>query len=398
MSNGKYKSGFHPLRGLFGYRVVSLDRKDLEGLLNLLGKRGVSYGELKVEGDQAILRLPFFGFSALSREAEAEGILLVSVAEFGLPALASRHKLRLGLPLGFALGLALVFMSQMFIWDVRVDGARRLSEDDVFQVLTECGLSVGEPKSKLDIDVIENRVLIVSDEISWISVNILGTVAKVEIRELDFAPKADEAPVVANLVAEEGGTIVALEDIKGQISVEVGQSVGRGQLLVGGIVGNELRGFRYLCASGKVLAQVESRLTAHIPLKYQKKRYTGEEKCEKYLIFFKNEIKFFGNSGNLYPVYDKIETVEYLRAPNGEKLPFGVRTVRYAEYEYEEKTRDDTELRALADYKMNLLIYALDGEVTEKRLIYSKNEKGAQLDCVLTVIKNIARTQEIEIN
>ncbi len=399
MGEKGYKTGFHPMRALSGYRIVRLDRTALEAFLNMLNAGGISYGGIVIDEDTAMLRLPFFGFSALCRKATERGIVLNEISAHGLPALALRYKMRLGVPLGLAIGLVLVILSQTLIWDVRVDGAGRLSDNDVKQVLEECGLSVGKWKSRLDIDVIENRVLIMSDDISWISVNIVGTVAKVEIRELDFAPEENESlPPAANIVAEQGGIIVALEDTHGELAVDVGDSVGEGQLLIGGVVGDELRGFRYLCAQGRVLASVECELETVITRKYQKKQYTGKEKCEKYLIFFENEIKFFTNSGNLYPLYDKIDTVEYLRAPNGDRLPVGIRTVRYLEYEYVEETRSDQQLKQLADYKMSLLIDALDGEILKRGDDYSRDTEGCRLVCRLTVIKDIAKMQEIDID
>ncbi len=395
--NKKREIPFHPQRAFFGYRLAELERARLEELLDMLGILGVSYGDISIEGESARLRLPFFGFSKIRKAAQKRGIDLRSVREYGLPAFLWRHRARVGVPLGIMIGFLLIFLSGSVIWDVRIDGEGRLSEDYVKGVLEDCGLSVGKFKSELDIDVIENRVLIISDDISWISVNVIGTVAKVEVRIIDFASDEEEPPA-ANLVAEEGGTIVGFEDIKGNISVDIGQNVGLGQLLIGGIIGNELSGFRYLCAEGRVFASVNHRLCTKIPRTYQKKSYTGREKCEKSLIFFKKEIKFFGNSGNLYPVYDKIDTVEYLQAGNGNKLPFGIRTVHYLEYEYIEQSRSAAELEKLANYKMNLLIYDLGGEVQSKRFSCFVDESGCVLTCHLTVVKNIARRQEIEID
>ena len=45
-------------------------------------------------------------------------------------------------------------------------------------------------------------------------------------------------------------------------------------------------------------------------MKYDKKVYTGRKKIKKSLIFFEKEVKFFGNSRNLYASCDKIDVVE----------------------------------------------------------------------------------------
>jgi hypothetical protein len=76
--------------------------------------------------------------------------------------------------------------------DIRVDGNRELSDAEVIAELNASGLSLGKVRSKLDTDSIQNRVMISSDKISWISVNIIGTVAQVEIRESEVVEEIPE--------------------------------------------------------------------------------------------------------------------------------------------------------------------------------------------------------------
>ena len=135
------------------------------------------------------------------------------------------------------------------------------------------------------------------------------------------------------------------------------------------------------------------------PSKTVRKRYTERQKYEKYLIFFKNEIKIFGNCGNLYENYDKIEVIEYLPSLNGKDLPVGIRTVIYSEYVYDEYIRTDEELNYIAKYKTNanISLALADGELLSKKEDYSLDDSGITLSYTIRTIENIARTQEIKL-
>ncbi len=398
MKREQYSAGFHPIRFVFGYKIIGVTREAVGNLLNLCQKEGISYRDVALLEEGARLCVPFLSSFKLARAAKKAGIELFEVKNCGIPALVLKYKARIGIPIGFLLAVLMIFFSQTVVWDIRIDGEEALSEEYVEQVLSECGLSVGMRKKSLDIDAIENRTLIEAEGISWISVNIIGSVAKVEIRELAvFDDEEDDGLTGAvDVVAERGGVIVGFDEVHGNIVTAVGDSVSEGQVLISGVFGDEVEGYRFVSADGKVFAEVDKSFSVSVPRKYQKKVYTGEVKYEKYLIFFEKEIKFFSNSRNLYPLYDKIDTEEYLRAPSGDRLPFGVRTVRYMEYEYVEAERSDAELMRIAEYKMNLTIVKESSELLRKNTSFELSDEGYTLVCDVKTVENIAKRQRVQ--
>ena len=388
----------HPFRFISGYADLCLDGGALSGALNVCREQNISYYEAFIKDGKGYLRIPFFSLSRLCRLLDGENIAFDKLGTFGLPALVFRHRRRLGIPVGVILSVLLIILSGRVVWDVRIDGEERLEEQEVESILAKCGLSVGSAISSIDASVIENRALILSDDIAWISINLRGTVANVEIRELNIIPE-NEKPPAANLVADSAGVIVRFEDVRGKTAVSSGEAVSEGQLLVSGILGDEQSLIGYTCAEGKVFAECEQTFEVDILRSYRKKEYTGRVKCEKYLIFFKKEIKFFSNCGNLYTTYDKIDIVEYFPSPSGDDLPVGIRTVKYLEYVYTDRERSDEELSRLAKYQtaLRLNLELKDAELLRK---YSAVELCPDR-CVMVTrvrcIKNIARTKEIDI-
>lgn len=393
---------FHPLRALTGYRLLKGRQSDGERLLELCRTGGVTLLGSEPRDDGIYLLCPFFSSGKLISLAAKASMPLEVVASYGLPALLARYRRRYGAALGLLVSALLLLLSGSVIWEISVDGAVSLSESEVIDVLDECGLSLGTLRRSVDIDALENRVLIYSDDIAWISVNIIGTSAEVEIREVALPERDEEEdpPIASNIVAARSGRIVSFENISGNISADIGETVSEGQLLIGGIYGDEESGFRYKRAEGRVMAEVEREFSIEIPRTEQQKVYSERKIYEKYLIFFKKRIKFFSNYRNLPMSCDKIDIEEFLPAPNGKELPVGVQTVRYSEYSYEGVTRTDEELLALGYLRLEaLLADALSGaELLSKQTETEIYEDRLVLSCRVRCIEDIACEREIEID
>ncbi len=389
----------HPFLFLTGYRIYSVPREHIGRLIDLCRATDITYRDVIFSQDEASLIITFFHSFRLMKKAKQYAIPIKLLSSHGLPALLLRYRHRYGLFSGLILSVALVILSGSVIWDIRIDGENKLSEREVKEVLAECGLELGTPRRSLDIDALENRVLILSDDVAWISVNIIGTVAEVEIRELELPPEQEELGAASNLVADADGKIVGFEDVRGNIAVEIGESVSRGQLLIGGIYGDEESGFRYTNAQGCVLAEVERSFELEIPRVESKKVYTGKVKREKYIIFFKKRIKFFANYRNLPSTCDKIEVEEFIGAPRGFELPVGIYEIRYLEYEYEDESRDDAALCAIADYRINALIQKElgDAEILRKNISFELLDDKMVVHCKLRCIQNIAKRKNVEL-
>ena len=390
----------HPFLFLVGYRICKVDKESLAALVDICRELSVPFREVEILGESAELLIPFFSLRRLRKVAESQNILLTLISSHGIPALLVRYRHRYGLFAALLLSVAVTVLASGVIWDIRVDGENKLSEREVKEILRECGLELGTPTRSIDSGVLENRVLIFSDDISWISVNIVGTVAEVEIRELDFSEDDVEQTAPANLVATEHGRIVALEDISGNIAVEIGEEVAKGQLLIGGIYGDEESGFRYTRARGRVIAEVERCFELEISRVKTEKVYKEAQKCEKYLIFFKKRIKFFSNYRNLPPTCDKIDIEEYIPAPNARYLPLGLHDTRYLEYEFVERELSDGELSALAYEQMSALIATelADAELLRRTTECELYSDRAVIKCKVKCLVDIAISQEIEIN
>ena len=386
----------NPITFIFGYRIITADIIFAAQIFNLCRAHGIVYRNQVSDGNTVSFECSLITARRLEKLCIANEIPFISLKERGIPHLFYRYRHRYGIFLGSILSILLIFLSTTVIWNIRIDGENRLSETEVFAALNECGLRIGSPIKKLDVDVIQNRMIIYSDDISWISINLSGTVAHVEIRESEPTPPEKAKYNAANLVAEDGGEVCGFENVRGEIVVKLGDFVRRGELLVSGIRESKTQGFSYTTADGKVFAKTESSYSVEIPLKYEKKIYKECKYIEKYLVFFNNEIKIYSNNSKMDISCDIIDTVEYANPLSLGELPFGIRTVRYISYSYETRQRSAEEAIDLAFYKLRCKEEEMGiTDVISKRLEGEFCDEAYRLSCTTISVKNIAKQVEI---
>lgn len=384
---------------LFGYTFFSIKRENVEKLINLCNAKQISFGEITLDEESAVFRIALSQERKFKKEAEKCGIEAKLVSRKGLPALLIRYRRRVGLLIGAILTTALLCFYSGAIWEIRIEGSDSVDKSTVIAELAECGFEIGTRKSEVSTSEIENRLLIISDEISWVSINIKGTVASVVVKGAEYPPQEETEPLCSNVVAATGGTVVGFENVKGEICVNIGDSVSKGQVLISGIAGAEGEPLRIMAAKGRVLAEVEEEIKIEIPRKYQRKVTKSVIKEEKYLIFFKNEIKIFSNSRNSGATYDKIDIIENMYTNNGKKLPFAIKTVKYIEYEYVDCTRTDEQMQSLADMELYRYINEklCDAQILSRSTESTISEESCILTCKIRSVKNIAEMREVEI-
>lgn len=375
---------------------------DAADIFNICARHGIVYRNQSSTDKEISFECSLPATKKLSRICSERGITL-DTTEHGIPRLFVKYRRRYGIYAGLLISLMLFFMSGRIIWDIRIEGdLERLTKSEVISELNRCGLKVGMPRRKLNTGEVETRVIVYSDDISWISINVFGTVAHVEIREAEPTPEKENFYDAANLVATHDGVIEGFEDLKGNIQVRIGDFVREGELLVSGIYDSKALGFIYKCSSGKVFARVRSDYEVSVTLKYAEKRYTGKEFVEKYLVFFDKEIKIYTNFGKKSPKCDIIDTVNYADPIGKGELPVGIRTVRYAEYEYVNTERSPEEAISLAYNKLRAKEAELGvSDVISKELSGSfETVDGKEvyvLRCSAVSVMNIAKQVKIEV-
>ena len=386
---------------LRGNCTVSVPASCRTAAMNLCMQMGLQYANFVWREDGGVQ------FSCSTHSAHrfitlcCQANIKAEIVEYrGLPKLAKRLWARPGLVVGAVLSLMLIVLSGLFVWDVQVSGNVEMTEGEVIAELRACGFGVGSYLPSLRVREIENRVLMASERIGWLSINTEGTVARVQVIEHIEGEKEDASPQKpANLVALADGQIEYLELYRGNAVVTVGQAVKKGELLVSGLYDSATGSFRYTRAAGRVMARTERVLTVEIPLFYEEKVYEESYLQELELSFFNFSHKIFKNSGNYSELYDIIKYNANLVQFGSNRLPVSLSRTEARPYHLEARERSATEATELCYIELAEQLATLSGDIhlLQKEIVTEVRENSVTLVCTLTCIENIALAQEFEI-
>lgn len=384
---------------IMGFAVVCVPRAYAEALLNLCMQYGIVYLDAGTDAQQMrlCLRAPHAG--RLCRLLDAADLTYLVERRGGLPALILRFVRRPGLVAGVVFAIAILFASELFVFDIRVTGNQTLTAMQVKSLLAQQGFAPGSFIPGVDTDKLENRVMIASDKIAWLSVNIKGNVAHVELIEQRLPENKPELKP-AHVVASGSGEVVSVELWRGNVLVSAGQQVQKGEILIAGVYDSQTQGFRFTRASGRVMARTVYEFRVEIPYEYQKKVYSEDIWEKKSLIFFSFPIKLFQSTGNCGTVCDKIDIVENCSPMPDVELPLYLHTERYIPYTTQTEVRDPEAALTLAYRELSEKIAAAlqGGEMLSKRIQTEIGEDGVVLYATVTCIADISQVQEFELD
>lgn len=389
----------NPILFLFGYCKIFADSVEAPRLLNLCLEYSFPFSGFQGGEDGSVSILcPWITARKLLRLAKERNIPLKIEKKGGIPNLLKRRIRRYGLLIGGLCGALLIFLSGRLVWDVRVTGNETLTASQVVEELNACGFGVGSPLKRFQAGELENRVLLQSDSLAWISVHMDGTVAMVQVLERSDRPE-DAPKKPANLVASRDGQIESVELYRGDCVVKVGQAVRQGDLLVSGIYDSQTVGVRFTRAAGRILARTEHTFRVEIPLNTTEKHYLREEKSGIWLNFFQKSLKIFKSTGNEVGACDIIIMDNHFSGFGLQAIPIWL-TVENSRY-YEEvpvtRTEDEALELAYVQLEMELGTLSSDAQLLRKEIVTTLTEDALILDCTVLCVENIAEQLEFEV-
>ena len=370
---------------LRGSYTVTARAESVCRALNVLMKNNVPFYGVKAEGGGLVGFClepdAFRKYVALTAEMTIED---ERVTRRGLFAFASGYKMRIGFFIGAVLCAALLAASSFFVWDINVTGQTGLSEKEILKTLEGYGLYIGAYIPNIDTMRLENELVIDTEELSYVSINLRGTVAEVVVRERK-EKDVENISLPSNLVASCDGQIESIEVRGGMPTVKKGQIVKKGQLLVSGVIDSQAVGYRLVRARGEIYARISRSFTAEVPLVREKKSRTGEKKTRVTIRFFAKKINLFSNNDISFEKYDTIEEEKRLCLFDRVELPVFIIKTTYSEYVTETEKISEEQALSIAEKE-------LAGQ-TEKTLseaqILAREERTEINDGILTLYADI---------
>ena len=385
---------------LFGKITFSCPNKSHHTeVFDLLRYSGANYYSISMEEPALVFSCPRQDAKHLKKILDKKQITYTVQKEQGLHLFFQRIKMRPGLYLGLVLFLSVLILSTQFVFDIRISGNERLTDSEVLAELEQQGFFCGTFLPGTDIDVLCNRLLLHSRDISWISVNMMGTVAYVQVKEHKQKITVETEDGLSCLVAERDGVILGFDCTTGTIAVNVGETVKKGQVLVNGVTDTAL-GTYYGNANGAVRAQTNRVFTATIPKNETIVTKHQRTTIEKSIIFLGKTIKLFTKGGNFTSSCDTIQSeTKRLYLHPQLLLPFYLKTT-YVETPIEQTVSHlEDEARRLAGEEIARQMDVLSQfRILTSQSEWTESEDAYTLTLRVTCIENIAVKIKIQTN
>jgi len=338
----------------------------------------------------------------LARQLKQEiknGTLAARVlGEGGLPFLLSRLLGTPPLAVGLLLAVLMLIAGRLFLWDIEIAVQGEMTVKEAEAALAAAGLSRGAFLPHLDTDAVALSVRQRDARFAFVSVNLTGTVAAVQVhvKEPEPPPKSHTP---ANIVAKCDAIITMPLVFEGECLVREGEAVRAGQLLVSGLLDTDNNGIRLSRAAGQVLAKTEQHIEVFVPFSVEKTYKTGRVGHEIYINFFGRAQKVFKNTGNISKGCDIIKSDRIFTV--GERvLPFGLSFVLLEEVGAMTVRRTVPE--ALAEAKAvlaaDLAAATGNGALLSYTVTPVVEEEGVRLSALAVIECDIAEVVEFSVS
>lgn len=346
------------LRLLKGYVSFTAEGGFPERFINLCNSNGIVLWDVKNDGVKVKAFTTLRDFKRIENPAENSGMEIKDVTERGLKAFINRYKYRFGLCLGALIAVFIIAFLSGSIWEIEIVSESGVNVEAFTESLAESGVKKGARKSKIDILKVQEEMMYKHSDLLWISVNIFGSKAQVEITTVTHKKESPDMKTPTNIVAKKDGVVTLVKGYYGVNAVKEGVNVAKGTLLISG-VGKYADGSEYFThAKGEVYAKTENEATQAINRKF-KGFISSENKSIYGLEIFSLKIPF----GRIYDETINAEAYTYLKSKDT-YLPLAV-------FRIDSHTVKESEI-SLTDNQC--MLYCLSQLVEMKREEYKNAE------------------------
>lgn len=270
---------------LFGMVRICVQRDQKERFLNLCRNRGLGIYQVREENGMLSVRMRLTDYRQIRPVARKLRLLPIVKDRWGFPFLWMEWGRKRVYVAGFLLFLGLVCGLSRMVWSIDLEGCRHHTEEALLEYLEEQGVYCGMFHRKLDYKKTEDMIRLAYPDISWVSVERVGTKLHIRLKESKAVEVVQNSGGPAHLVSSRAGVVESIVTRSGTPMVKAGDQVEKGDILISGIV--EVMGdydtpvnTRLVQADGDVILVSERSYYSVREMEYEKKVYTGHKRMQ----------------------------------------------------------------------------------------------------------------------
>ncbi len=361
-----------------------------EPFINELFDSGIRVGSIRSEKNAVYMDINAMFYPYAAKLSRKYGLRVRITSKKGVKFRTAGVMKRPGLIIGILASVFTVLTLRLFVWDIRFHGNEELSNDYMLRLLEQYGFTAGVLANDTDALNAERHILLDSDRIRWINIEVNGSRADVYMKENTVGDKPDVDPKTpCNIIASHSGVIVETDVSSGKLMYTKGSGVAKGSVIVSGAVssGDSLI---LVHSDAEIIADFTENAKFAMDRTTSEKVPSDEKFTHRQLMFLGMVIPLDGNDS------DTSDTVcdEYTEQIKlfGFDLPLKVRTENYRRYREISVTRKDEDIRRILEQQLEQYInnFLKEYEVRDIEKTFKETENGLSLDAVISLRGNIA--------
>lgn len=387
-----------------GYVIIEITGFSIERFLNLCLHKSIYIYDLRETKNGVTCKVKINDFKNLRFISKKTGCKFKIISKYGFPFLVFKNRKRKLFFIGICVFIFFLYFSSSFIWSINIIGNNKVDNNQILKFCKEKNLYVGSYKKRIDPKKLQTDIKNNFDEISWVSIQIKGTLATIKVSENIIIENNTVQKEPCDIIANETGIITEIVTRSGNPLVKAKDIVEKGQTLVSGELilkeGEEVKGSYLTYSDADIKAKIEKEISVSIPFEYYVKEYTGKSKKEYELLAFnKNFYLNFIKHNISYENYDKIISRTELKLSENFSLPFIIKKIQYKEYILVKKLYSLDKAKILSDKLITEKITELidfSSDIINKNISYNQSTDKLTATAKLTIIQNIGEKVPIK--
>lgn len=377
-------------RYITGYLQIRVGGFAPERFMNLCSKRNIVLWDIRKDKTEYFMCIRLHDFYLLKPVVHKTKTRVVVLKRIGLPFFIPLLRQRKIFVAGIVFSLLFWGLQSFFVWDIKVEGNYRITQDQVLTFLQEQGVKCGILKKSLDIEKMEKEIRREFPFITWTSARLDGTKLKISIKEneVSAAKTQKEGPKATDLVSKYQGQIVSIIVRSGVPLVKRGDCVEPGMVLVDGKVpiyadDGTVKEYLLTKADADILIEHEMTKVWRLQKDYQTMEYTGRS-IKTFYLQIGDRLEFKKNKRIPYPDYDILMEKKTWNICYRLKLPVWFGQYTYREYFLCEREYSKKEAEQYLNEKLLIFLKSLTQkgvQIIEKNVRIDISGEDYVLEC-----------------
>lgn len=386
------------LNYLLGYVNIVVEGFFVERFINICISKNILLWKIKRDKSTIIYaNIGINDFKNVVKIAKQTKCKIKIQNKKGMPFVFNKYKKRKIFALLLLAIIVVILALSNFIWNIEITGTQKIDADELRQLISDEGLTIGKRKKEINTREIINKIRLERKDIAWIGIDIQGTNAIVKIVEADEKPEIINEDEYCNIIADKDASIIKVNAQNGTPMVKEGEVVKKGTVLIAGWLEGKYTGTRYVHSEGTIEAKVWYSHKERVYFKQTIQEKTGNEE-NKYSISINNfKINFYKKLPN-FEKYDTIVENKKLKLFSNLYLPVELIKNNYSEITEKQVVYTLEEAKEIG---VNKCQEKLDEEVESKENLLNKyinidsKEEYVDVEIIYEIKENIGTKEKI---